>query len=101
MRKSIVLLLIVLVALFACQTFTGRTAGENVDDTVIKSEINGKILADPNLKFFQIDVASFNGNVTLSGAVPNREAETKLLDIARKTNGVKSVKSNLQIKPNK
>jgi len=99
MKKLLVLLLIVLIAVAACQRFTGRTAGENVDDTVIKSEINGKILADPNLKVFQIDVASFNGNVTLSGAVPNREAETKLLEIARNTKGVKSVKSNLQIKP--
>ncbi|MEN6464281.1 MAG: BON domain-containing protein [Syntrophaceae bacterium] len=98
MRKTVILLLVVLFALTACSSTTGRTAGQNVDDTVIKSEINGKILADPNLKFFQIDVASFNGNVTLSGQVPNRDAETKLLNIARNTKGVKSVKSNLQIK---
>lgn len=98
MRKTVLLLLVVLFALTACSSTTGRTAGQNVDDTVIKSEINGKILADPNLKFFQIDVASFNGNVTLSGQVPNRDAETKLLNIARNTKGVKSVKSNLQIK---
>lgn len=98
MRKSAIVLLVVLVGLFACQSMTGRTAGQTVDDSVIKSEINGKILADPDLKFFQIDVASFNGNVTLSGQVPNREAETKLLNIARNTKGVKSVKSNLQVK---
>jgi len=98
MRKSAIVLLVVLVGLFACQSMTGRTAGQTVDDSVIKSEINGKILADPDLKFFQIDVASFNGNVTLSGQVPNREAETKLLNIARNTEGVKSVKSNLQVK---
>ncbi len=100
MRKSIILLLVVLIAVTAaCTKTTGRTAGQNVDDATIKSEINGKILADPNLKFFQIDVASFDGNVTLSGAVPNRDAETRLLNIARNTKGVKSVKSNLQIKP--
>lgn len=99
MRKPVILLLVMLMmALAACASTTGRTAGEAVDDNVIKSEINGKILADPNLKFFQIDVASFNGNVTLSGQVPNREAETRLLNIARNTKGVKSVKSNLQVK---
>jgi hyperosmotically inducible protein len=98
MRKSIVLLLVVLLALFACASTTGRSASQTVSDDAIKSEINGKILANPNLKFFQIDVASFDGNVTLSGMVPNRQAETELLNIARNTKGVKSVKSNLQIK---
>lgn len=98
MKKYITLLLIMLLALGACSQHAGRTAEQAVDDNVIKSEINGKILADPSLKFFQIDVASFNGEVTLSGQVPNRDAETKLLNIARNAKGVKSVKSNLQIK---
>ncbi len=42
MRKTVILLLVVLFALTACSSTTGRTAGQNVDDTVIKSEINGK-----------------------------------------------------------
>lgn len=80
-----------------CAATTGRTAGETVDDSVITSEVNGKIIKDPDLHFLKINVDTFEGNVTLTGKVPSREAEDRLVRLAKQVKGVKSVKTNLTV----
>lgn len=84
-----------LVMISGCETTTGRTAGEIVDDSVIKTEINSKIIKDPDLHLFKINVDSYEGNVTLSGRVPNKQDEDRLITLAKETRGVRSVTSNL------
>jgi osmotically-inducible protein OsmY len=44
-----------------CASLTGRTAGEIIDDSVITTEINAKIVKDPELSYFKINVNSTNG----------------------------------------
>ena len=97
MRKLLVLLMLLALIGTGCQAITGRTTGETVDDAYIVSAINEKILADPDLKFLQINVDSYQGNVTLSGRVPSTEAENRLVTMAREVKGVKSVTSNLVV----
>jgi hyperosmotically inducible protein len=80
---------------------TGGTAGKIVDDAVITTEINGKIVKDPELQFFKINVDTKEGNVTLTGKVPNKKAEDRLIGLAKKVNDVKSVTSNLTIEDRK
>ena len=76
---------------------TGGTAGKIVDDAVITTEINANIVKDSDLHFFKINVDTKDGNVTLTGKVPNKKAEDRLISLAKKVEGVKSVKSNLTI----
>ncbi len=95
MKRLLVLVVIVALVAVACSYFRGTSARETVDDAYIVSAINGKILAAPDLKFLQINVDSYDGNVTLSGRVPNKEAEQKLISIAKGTKGVKKVTTNL------
>jgi hyperosmotically inducible protein len=85
--------------LAGCQHFTGKTAGQTIDDAAITADIKGKILKTPGLKTMAIDVDTFQGNVTLSGAVAGKEAEQEAIRLARTTNGVKSVKNNLHVQP--
>lgn len=97
-----VLLFLVLVAFVstsfvACSHVTGKSAGQSVDDSVIKAEINGKILKDAELKTWAIDVASYKGAVTLSGQVPTKAAEQRLIRYAQDTKGVASVRTNIQV----
>ncbi|HPL62542.1 MAG: BON domain-containing protein [Syntrophales bacterium] len=99
MKKILLFALIAAFAFSGCASMTGKSAGETIDDAVITSSVNGKIIADPMLKFLKIDVDTFNGNVTLSGSVANKEAEQRAIELARGTKGVKSVKSNLMIRP--
>ncbi len=82
-----------------CSTLMGETAGEKVDDSAITAKINGKIIGDPDLHYLKINVDTFEGHVTLTGTVPSKEAQDRLVRLAQNTSGVKDVKTNLVIKP--
>jgi osmotically-inducible protein OsmY len=84
-----------------CASMTGRTAGEIVDDSVITAAVNAKIVEDPQLSYLKINVNSTSGHVVLTGFVPNREAEDRLINLAREVKGVKSVESELKIEEKK
>ncbi len=94
-------LALVLFLAAGCATLTGKTAGQTVEDSVITSKINAKIVQDPQLSYLKIDVDTFQGNVTLSGTVPSKAAQDRLVELARNTEGVKSVKANVVIQPSK
>ncbi len=96
-------MLLATLALCLCFSFiagcasSGRTAGEVVDDTVIVSEINRKIIGDTDLSYWKINVDSRQGNVTLTGTVKNQAAADKAVGYANSTRGVKSVRNGLLI----
>ena len=100
MKKAVYVLLVplfLLAILSACSSTTGRTAGEMVDDTTIANTIRTKIVEDKELSVLKINTDVFNGNVTLLGDVPNRQAEQRLITLARDVKGVKSVTSKLMV----
>ena len=81
----------------SCASTTGRTAGELVDDTTIANTIRAKIIEDKELSILKINTDVFNGNVTLLGVVPNKEAENRLVSMVQRVRGVKSVTSKLAV----
>jgi len=93
----IVLIAFVSTSFIGCQSVTGRTAGQSIDDTTITAEIKGKLVKEEKLAAAKIDVDSFQGNVTLAGQVPDKEAEQRAIQLSRETGGVKSVKSNMLV----
>jgi osmotically-inducible protein OsmY len=102
MRKSsyatTILLVIALVApllLTAC----GKTVGETIDDATITTRVKTALLNDPDIGGLRIDVDTFKGVVTLSGAVKTAEERDKAVAIAKRIGGVTDVKSTLQIQP--
>jgi hyperosmotically inducible protein len=60
-------------------------------DTGITTNVKAKFLADDVVKSSQIEVATKNGVVTLTGNVDSENAKKKALEIARATTGVKNV----------
>ncbi|MBZ0155025.1 MAG: BON domain-containing protein [Alphaproteobacteria bacterium] len=97
LRAALVISLVFILS--ACASITGRTAGQSIDDARITASINTKLVQEPTLSAFKIDVDSFEGHVTLTGQVPSREAEQRMISLARETQGVKSVTSNVIIQP--
>jgi osmotically-inducible protein OsmY len=99
--KNILFLTVLMVfglALFSgCATMTGETAGENIDDATITTEVNGVIVNDPDAHYLKIDVTTTKGNVVLQGFVNSRETEGRLVAKIKKIRGVKSVKSLLNM----
>jgi hyperosmotically inducible protein len=73
-----------------------REAGNTVaGDGTILAKIKAKFLTE-GITGTNVDVA--NGNVTIKGEVENEAKRTLAADIARSTNGVKSVNNQLAIK---
>lgn len=72
--------------------------GEYVDDTVITTKVKAAILAEPSLKSSEINVETFKGIVQLSGFVKSPTDINKAVEVARKVEGVKSVKNDMRAK---
>ncbi|MCX8030029.1 MAG: BON domain-containing protein [Thermodesulfovibrionales bacterium] len=99
--KKIFILILTSLFLISCSTLTGRTLGEHIDDATITSVINAKIIEDPELNYFKINVDTTKGHVLLSGFVGSKKAEDRLIEMIKTVRGVKSVTSHLKIETRK
>jgi osmotically-inducible protein OsmY len=80
-------------------TACGKSVGETIDDATVTTRVKTALLNDPDVGGLRIDVDTFKGVVTLSGAVKSTAERDKAVTLARRINGVKDVKSTLQINP--
>jgi osmotically-inducible protein OsmY len=72
---------------------------KDVVDPWITTKVKTKILADDLLDKSEINVDTTNdGVVTLKGTVPSVAAETRALELARTTEGVRTVVDRLEVK---
>jgi hyperosmotically inducible protein len=100
-KNILVAVVIVMIAAFglaACETPAGRSAGEVVDDGTITTKVKAKLFDDDQLSGFAISVETFEGGVTLTGAVDSAAEKQRATNIARSVKGVKSVNNLLKIK---
>jgi hyperosmotically inducible periplasmic protein len=100
MRKTsvFVVLLLMVIALVACRTPAGRSAGQVVDDGTITTEVKAKLLNDNVTKGLAVSVETFEGQVTLTGAVDTAEQRAKAGELAASVNGVKKVNNLVNLK---
>jgi osmotically-inducible protein OsmY len=91
-------ILLVAMALGCASTAKQEGTGEYVDDTVITTKVKTAIFSEPTLKSAEINVETFKGVVQLSGFVNSSAAETTAVAVARKVEGVKSVKNDMRLK---
>lgn len=69
-----------------------------VKDSAITARIKARLAEEKTASLTHVKVeADHNGTVLLSGKVDTRSAEEKAVSIARETEGVKLVRSNIQI----
>jgi osmotically-inducible protein OsmY len=102
MRKSSYATAILLVIVFVAPLLLascGKTVGDTIDDATITTRVKTALLNDPDVGGLRIDVDTFKGVVTLSGAVKTAAERDKAIAIARRIGGVTDVKSTLQIQP--
>jgi hyperosmotically inducible periplasmic protein len=76
-----------------------KTVSDTIDDITITARVKTALLNDPQIGATKIDVVTTAGVVTISGSVRSRDEEARAIELARKTPGVKDVKSALQIAP--
>jgi len=90
--------LLMATALGCASTAKQEGTGEYVDDTVITTKVKAAIFNEPTLKSAEINVETFKGVVQLSGFVSSAAAENTAVNVARKVEGVKSVKNDMRLK---
>jgi hyperosmotically inducible protein len=71
--------------------------GDKIDDAWITTKINWFFVGEDTLKGSHINVDTKNNVVTLNGTVTNMAGKNRAAQLARQTDGVKSVVNNLTI----
>lgn len=74
------------------------TMGNQVDDGMVTTKVKAALLADANVKSFDIAVVTRKGEVQLSGFVDNQGQIDRALEVARGITGVSAVGNELSIK---
>jgi hyperosmotically inducible periplasmic protein len=99
LRKSgtVLTVLAVMMLLAACQSTTGKTLGENIDDAGITAAVKAKLAAEKVSTLTRIDVDTNQGVVALNGTVKTVEDKVRAEQIARQVKGVRDVVNNLRI----
>jgi hyperosmotically inducible periplasmic protein len=95
--RSIAVVLVPVFALAGCQTMTGKSAGENVNDASITAAVKSKLAAKKVSTLTRIDVDTNQGTVYLNGTVESADMKTRAADLARQVSGVKDVVNNLKV----
>ena len=95
---SLVGIVFMAMTLGCASTAKQEGTGEYVDDTVITTKVKTAIFNEPSLKSAEINVETFKGVVQLSGFVSSAAAESTAVAVARKVEGVKSVKNDMRLK---
>src|SRR5207249_180967 len=73
-------------------------AGQEIKDSWITSKTKTALVTDGRVKARRIKVETQGGMVTLMGTVPNARAKDRALEMARKVQGVRAVRNELQLK---
>jgi hyperosmotically inducible periplasmic protein len=78
---------------------SSESIGDSLDDAWIHTKIRTKLLGEGEFPGGSLNVDVKNNVVTLRGTVATRADRTKAEEIAKATEGVKSVRNQLVIKP--
>ena len=87
-----------LLLLTACESMTGKTTGQTIDDATLTASVQAKLTGDKLSNFSRINVDTDRGVVTLKGTVSSVEEKSRAEDLARQVAGVTRVDNNLSIK---
>ena len=75
----------------------GPVAEEVLNDAGVTARVKAKLIADPEVAGFQIDVDTLDGRVTLNGKVASADQRAEAEKLARHTDGVNEVVNLIQV----
>ena len=91
--------ILLLAGVIGCAATAKREGtGEYFDDTVLTSKVKAAVLNEPSLSSAEINVETFKGVVQLSGFVNSQADINTAAQVARRVDGVKSVKNSMVLK---
>jgi hyperosmotically inducible protein len=91
---------IVLITASGCAVTRGQeTVGAYVDDAAITTAVKARYIENKDVDTLSIKVETLNGTVMLSGFAKNMTEKTTAESLARRVDGVKSVKNEIAVRP--
>jgi len=75
-----------------------RSATRYMDDKTISTKVNAKYLVDEDLKSRHLKVRTYKGVVHLTGFAASQDQADHAVAIAKDIDGVKSVRSSIQVR---
>jgi hyperosmotically inducible periplasmic protein len=88
------------VAVSGCAVTRGQeTVGAYVDDSAITTAVKSRYVGNKDVDASSIRVETLNGTVMLSGFAKSDTEKSTAESVARKVNGVKSVKNEIAVRP--
>lgn len=75
-----------------------RSAEVIASDAAITADVKARLIAEPGIRAFTINVDTYSGNVTLKGEVKTGTQRATAARVAGKVKGVKGVRNQLTVK---
>jgi len=75
----------------------GPVVRDVLDDASVTAKVKARLIADPEVRAFNIDVDTVDGRVTLNGKVSADEFRDEAEKLTRRTEGVKEVLNLIQV----
>ena len=90
---------VALLTVTGCAVTRGQeTVGAYVDDAAITTSVKARFIDNKDVDASSIKVETLNGTVMLSGFAKNMTEKSTAESIARRVNGVKSVKNEIAVR---
>jgi|ERR1700704_127632 hyperosmotically inducible protein len=89
---------LIFMTLTACESMTGKTAGQNIDDATLTASVQKKLMGDKLSNFARISASTDLGVVTLRGTVSSEEEKLRAEGLTRQVTGVRGVENILSIR---
>ncbi len=91
---------VVLLTTAGCAVTRGQeSVGAYVDDTAITTAVKARFVENKQVDAVAISVETMKGTVALSGFAKNMNEKTTAEALARKVDGVRSVKNDIVVRP--
>ena len=95
---TLAMLTMALVVMTGCQSMTGETAGENVDDASITAAVKAKLATEKAASLTQIGVETTLRVVHLTGVVASDAHRQRAGELAGSVKGVREVRNDIQVR---
>lgn len=97
--RSVLVVVFFATLLGGCDSRSGRTVGQNVDDTSITAAVKAKLAAEQGASTLTgVNVDTSAGIVSLSGTVESEALKQRAATLAQQVGGVTRVVNNLQVR---
>ena len=74
------------------------SVGTEIDDSIVTTKVKSALLADPDVKGFDLKIETRKGEVMLSGFVDNQVQADRAIQVAKSVEGVKAVSNKMSLK---